>query len=68
MSKHLSRANYTDNGLPIDRLWTEDLTVIEDQLYSHRGITDMDYRLAVEHIIEAKTPAAVKPQAKKHST
>ena len=43
--------------IPFEDLWDEDVATIEDQLYTDRALTDMEYRYALECVIEEKLAA-----------
>lgn len=40
--------------IPFDQLWSQDISVVRDQLYSVRAIRDPEYARAIEAVIEAK--------------
>lgn len=42
------------SSIPLDRMWEQDLAVIEDNQYSHRALTEPDYLQALIYIAEAK--------------
>lgn len=42
------------NEIPIDKLWDCDLATMEDQLYSDRALTDLEYADCIRHIIAEK--------------
>jgi hypothetical protein len=40
--------------IAFDQLWKQDIATIQDQLWTIKALTEPDYRLALEMVIEAR--------------
>lgn len=48
----------TDHLIPLEQLIHRDATIVEDQLFTYKAITDPAYRKALEDILASKQKAA----------